>query len=171
MSATACKTLAVSLALVALLLAACQPAPGGEFAIYLLEQPLTAAQADAQGLQNVTLQRQPLVGSTDLLSYTQATHAMILTEAAKERIRQLKVPVSGLPFVVCVGAERIYAGAFWTSISSLSYDGVIINVLPWEAPEPLKIELGYPGQGFFARKDPRADARILEALRAAGKLK
>ena len=155
-----------------LLLAACQPAPqAGPFAIYLLDQPLTAVQADSLGLEKATLQPQPVLSADDLISYDPLTHQMRLTAQAYARLNQLKVPVFGLPFVVCVGSERVYAGAFWAPYSSLSYDGIVIQLMPGAPGDSLKIEPGYPSASFFQRADPRADRRVMDSLRAAGKLK
>ena len=96
---------------------------------------------------------------------------MTLTDAAYERIAGLEVPIApGIPFVVCVDGEPIYRGAFWASYSSASYDGIVIDVLPAVNMEPLRLQLGYPGPDFFTGEDLRADARIFQALKEAGKL-
>jgi hypothetical protein len=97
-----------------------------------------------------------------------------LTDAAYRRIQALfvtPVKVSGLPFVVCVGAERIYTGAFWTPLSSLSYDGVVILQPLSTDTKHIQIELGYPAPEAFTGNDPRADPRITHALEVAGKFK
>lgn len=162
----------LSLALLAavVVLFACQPAPAGEFAIYLLDQPLSAAQADALPLAQRPLRAEPVLSSADLVRYDAATHEMFLTGEAYQRATSLQVPVRGLPFVVCVGPQRIYGGAFWTPISSMSYNGITIWVLQGSPGTSLAFERGYPGESFFSGADPRADPRVLEALRRAGKL-
>ncbi|RPI22750.1 MAG: hypothetical protein EHM70_23375 [Chloroflexota bacterium] len=88
-----------------------------------------------------------------------------------EKLRYLTVPVSGLPFVWVAGGERVFAGAFWTSISSLSFDeGIVINVLPIDQNR-VRLALGYPeSPGFFRGDDLRLDTRILQAFENAGKL-
>jgi hypothetical protein len=99
---------------------------------------------------------------------------MDLTPEALARVQQVfptPVRVGGIPFVVCVGRERIYAGAFWTPVSSLSFDGVVI-LQPFATDETtIQISLGYPAASFFAGQDPRSDPRVMQALTAAGKLK
>jgi len=160
---------ALTLLLILLALSACQSAP--EFAIYLLSQPLTGAQAQKLSLAELPLQKTPLLTVADLLGYNRQTHEMELTPAAFARLRQIQVPVSGLPFVVCVGSQRIYQGAVWTLLSSLSYDGIIILQPFYTASTLVRIEPGYPSAEFFTGKDPRADARIFQALAAAGKLR
>lgn len=152
-----------------LVLSACQPAP--EFTITLLSQPLTAAQAQKLSLAELPLQKTPLIASADLLGYNRQTHEMELTAEAFARLRALKVPVSGLPFVVSVGAERIYQGAVWTLVSSLSYDGIILLQPFYTEGTLVRIEPGYPGADFYKGTDPRSDPRIFQALTAAGKLR
>jgi hypothetical protein len=83
----------------------------------------------------------------------------------------MPVRVDGIPFVVCVGTERIYTGGFWTPLSSLAYDGVII-MQPWDTNETtIQIALGYPAPEVFSGDDPRADTRIMDALEQDNKLK
>jgi hypothetical protein len=98
---------------------------------------------------------------------------MELTATAYRRIQELfpiPVKVNGIPFMVTVGSEPIYAGAFWTPLSSLSFDGVVI-MQPFSPDETvIQIALGYPGSDATTRGDPRSDPRVMEALRAAGKL-
>lgn len=135
------------------LLAACNPEPQ-EFAIYLA--------GDAQT---------PVISMDDIVSYAWDTHEIRLTDAAFARVMALHVPVSGLPFVARVDGKPVYAGAFWTALSSMSYDGVAI-VLPLGAQEPvIRIELGYPGAGFFCGNDPRASPRVRKALARAGEVR
>lgn len=107
----------------------------------------------------------------DITSYDSQTHEMVLTPAAVERLHTFVVPTSGVPFVVCVGDEPIYHGAFWTLVSSQSSDGVIIETLAAEMHGAVRIELGYPGPDFFQGPDPRPDPRVLQTLERAGKLK
>jgi len=79
------------------------------------------------------------------------------------------------PFVVCVGKERIYRGAIWSSLSSREYDGVVILEPSYQPPESdsytIRLELGYPTEKWFKGEDPRSDPRILRALEKAGKIK
>jgi hypothetical protein len=162
-----------ALAILAALLSTCTPANSkpGDFAIYLVKGGSVAPGAD---VNQPALEPTPFLSQDDLISYTWQTHALELTESARQRLALLEVPVTtGVPFVVCVGSERIYPGAFWVSYSSMSYDGVIIDTLPAMAGSPLiHIELGYPASPeFFTGPDPRPDPRIQQALQAAGLLK
>ncbi len=146
-----------------------QPAGTG-LGIYLLAEGLPPAEVAQVDLGTLKLEATPFLCCDDIVSYAWPAHEMALTPAAVERIRALKVPTSGTPFVVCVDDEPIYRGAFWTAFSSQSYDGVIIDTLLATERGTARIELGYPGPDFFRGPDPRADPRILRALQAAGKL-
>jgi len=140
------------------------------FAIYLLAGDTPPAQLVM--LSHLELEDQPFLSASDIASYTQAAHEMELTPSGYAKIHALSVPVSGKSFAACVDGQPIYAGAFWVGYSSLSFDGVVIDTLSATEEHPvLRIELGYPGPGFFHGDDPRSDARILQALKGAGKLK
>ena len=146
-----------------------EPVAVGRFAIYLTSQEISAAWLSQTDLISLELEKEPIISSDDILGYTKASHEINLTSSAIKRINQLSVPVDGRGFVVSVGSERIYGGAFWTLASSLIFDGVVI-----EAPlvnESMRIQLGYPESlDVFKGEDPRSDVRIMQALEQAGKL-
>ena len=99
---------------------------------------------------------------------------MELTALASERVAQLertRLSMGGLPFVICAGGEPIYGGALWTSYSSATYGGIVINVYPASSGQPLPIRLGYPSPEWFTGEDLRSDPRILRSLQEAGKLR
>jgi len=107
----------------------------------------------------------------DIVAYN-STHEITLTASAFERISRLEVSTSGRSFVVCVNKAPVYWGAFWTPISSASFNGVtILKPLSPEAPKVIKIELGYPSSAFYKGQDPRNNEEIMESLRQTGKLK
>lgn len=126
----------------------------------------------ALDLREIPLQAEPLLTLDDIVAYDAATHVFTLTTTATERLAGLPIPVAGPAFVLMVDGDPIYAGAFWTPLSSLSYDGVVIMLMPDGQPAfgSYRIELGYPGPGFFQGDDPRGDPRVLDALRQGGKL-
>ncbi len=162
-------------ALLALLLLSilygCAPQPEGDFGIWLPTNQITVSALAEADLSDVGLEDAPFISTDDIVSYTWATHEMELTAAAFERVEQLRTPVSGTPFVVCVGRKPIYWGAFWTPLSSLSFGGVVIMTPLGSTDRPLRIELGYPSPDFFAGEDPRASPEIRRALEQAGKLR
>ena len=145
-------------------------AAGEGFAIYLTADALSVTQMQAAALGQVRPAPTPLIAPADILAYRQATHELELTPAAYERIRKLKVPVNGVPFLVCVDRQSVYWGAFWTLLSSLSFDGVVI-LLPLESSgNSIRIGLGYPGPAYSQGPDPRVAPEIWQALERAGKL-
>jgi hypothetical protein len=149
----------------------CQSTKNENFSIYLLAQDIPATKLSQGDIDQLILKSEPIISSDDIISYDATNHVMELTQAAYTRVQQMPVKVDGIPFVVCVGNERIYIGALWTLISSLSYDGVVI-IQPVEAkPTTVQIALGYPVSDFFKGSDPRADSRIIKALEQDKKLK
>jgi hypothetical protein len=146
-----------------------EPESEGEFAVYLTAQPISPAMLSQADLEALELEAEPILPTDDVLRYVEASHKILLTSFAFERINQLRVPIAGRAFVVCVGGERIYGGAFFTMASSLTFDGVVITVPLVDAS--LRLQLGYPASlDLFSGEDLRSDGRILEALRQAGKL-
>jgi hypothetical protein len=140
------------------------------FAIYLPAREMTSQDILAVDLSTLDLGK-VVLSSTDIVTYSKDTHEFALTPAAYERLRQIKVPVSGIPFIVCVDRQPIYGGAFWAAYSSLSFEGLVIDVLAATNDRPLRIQPGYPAPSWFAGQDHRADPRILAALQQVGKLR
>lgn len=141
----------------------------GEFSIYLTTQEAPAASLSQASLDTLELENQPILSGDDVLRYSRETHEIVLTSPAYERINQLSVPTGGRGFVVCVGNERIYTGAFWPLFSSQSSDGVVIEVPLVD--QSMRIQVGYPEPlDLFKGEDFRSDVRILQSLERAGNL-
>jgi hypothetical protein len=139
------------------------------FAIYLTKGDIPPAQMPA--LSHVDIAEQPIIGMDDILTYNAQTHELKLTTSAYEDISQLDVPVNGKSFVVCVDRRPVYWGAFWTPISSISFDGVTIwKPLSSQNPKVIKLELGYPSSSFYGGEDPRNNPEVIKSLEQAGKL-
>ena len=139
------------------------------FAVYLTKGDIPPAQMPA--LSHVDIVEQPVIAMNDIISYNAKTHEITLTANAFDRISSLEVPVRGRSFVVCVDRKPIYWGAFWTPISSISFDGVTIwKPLGSQDPKVIKLELGYPSSSFYRSEDPRNNAEVMESLEQAGKL-
>ncbi|UCG83187.1 MAG: hypothetical protein JSW38_13665 [Dehalococcoidia bacterium] len=152
-----------------LLICGCSAATGEGFAIYLTKADIPPAQMEA--LSHVDIAGQPIISMEDIITYNAQTHELKLIDTAFERIYELDVPVSGKSFVVCVDKEPIYWGAFWTPISSISFDGVTIwKPLSLEEPHIVTLELGYPSSSFYGGEDPRSNPEVMRALEQANKL-
>jgi hypothetical protein len=168
----------VSLSVIALVIApilmGCIPSRARGFSIYLLADEVPATELSIVDLNDLELQEEPILSIDDIIAYSRETHEIELTAEAYERIQQLftlPAKVRGIPLVVCVGADRIYAGAFWTPVSSISFDGVVI-CQPFDLDKRvIRIVLGYPCPEAFTGKDRRSDLRVLQSLEAVAKLK
>ncbi len=145
-------------------------APASEgVAVYLTKGDTPPSQMEM--LSHVDLAEEPVISMDDIISYDASTHAMTLTVEAFNRIADLQVPVSGKSFVVCVDGGPIYWGAFWTPISSQSFDGVTIwTPLGGQDSTVVEIQLGYPWPPLNEVDDPRNNPLILSAFERAGKL-
>jgi len=148
------------------------PAPASGFALYLTAGTLSPAETVTADVDTLALQGEPILSSPDIVSYARETHEITLTPAAAERIRGLRVPTRGVSFVACVDGEPIYAGAFWTALSSQSFDGIVIETVPPSPDDTIRLQLCYPeSPEMFQGQDLRAAPRILRALEQAGKLR
>jgi hypothetical protein len=158
----------------ALSLSGCQTAKKDNFAIYLLAQDIPVRKLSQTDTGQLVLKTEPILSGDDIISYGRTSHSIELTRAAYSRIRgifPIPAELDGIAFVVCVGKERIYPGAFWTPRSAITYDGVVI-MQPFDADLPMiQIALGYPVPGVFTGTDPRADPRIMKILEQDKKLK
>ena len=145
------------------------PLQGEGFAIYLTKSDIPPSQMPA--MSHFELADEPVIGMADIIFYDRQSHEIKLTSEAFIRIASLEVPVQGKSFVVCIDKQTVYWGAFWTPISSLSFDGVTIwQPLTTGESTVIKLELGYPSESFYGGTDPRNDARLMQVLEAADKL-
>lgn len=139
------------------------------FAIYLTRDDIPPEKMEM--LSHVDIAAQPIISIQDIITYNAQTHEMKLTDQAFERIAQLEVPVRGKSFLVCVDRAPIYWGAFWTPISSMSFDGVTIwKPLGSQELKVITLQLGYPSSSFYGGEDPRNNPTILQSLEQSGKL-
>ena len=153
----------------ALLVSGCSVSEGEGFAIYLTKGDIPPVEMEA--LSHIDIAEQPVISTEDIITYTAETHELRLTAGSYERISQLEVPVRGTSFVVCVDGKPIYWGAFWTLISSISFQGVTIwQPLGLEEPHTIRLRLGYPSPSFYGGEDPRDNPEVMGALERAGKL-
>ena len=146
------------------------------FGIYLTAEPVDRRiTAHGKGdWSHIRLAGSPLISATDIISYDFTNHTLRLRPEALAKIP--KPPVEGTPFVVVVDGQRIYLGAFTTSLSSMSFAVPSIMVdrrmLATNQPtDTVVIELAYPSPSFGVGADPRGDQRIKTALKALHKLK
>ena len=166
-------------------------------AICLLDRP--AAQPwprlDATNLKNLRPASPPVLADSDFVAFDTTNHTFAITGAAAKRLSLTiwslaekdapgwgedvpfvyhtgefdLIPVPA-PFVLQVRGEPIYAGAFYTSVSSSGFSGPVIMAeemfistnVPTSAKFSFSIQLGYPG-ALPGTPDPRNDSRIVSA--------
>jgi len=140
------------------------------FAIYLTRDDVPVSTMPI--LSHIEIADGPVFTVDDIISYDKDTHEIELTYEAYKRVTKLVVPTTGRSFIVCLDKKPIYWGAFWTPVSSQSFDGVTILVnLSAQTKNTIKIGLGYPSESFSRGEDPRSNSEIMESLEKAGKLK
>jgi len=144
-----------------------------EFAIYRVTENVSAERMIESDVSDLRLDDTPFIAADEILAYTWEPHELTLTGSAYRRLSKLEgfaLQSPGLPFVACVGDEPIYGGMLWTSLSSASFGGMIIDLYPAAQEHPLPIQAGYPSPDWATGEDLRPDPRIRQALEAAGKL-
>lgn len=137
------------------------------FAIYLLkDRTIDAAAAGKLALGSLVLADQPLLDLFGIRYYRRGDHFVafdLSPQLAAIKSQIGTVPLQGAPFVVVADGNRVYLGAFWTELSSFSPAAPFVRV-EGMTTQGMTIELP------AGAKDPRADARIVDALTGAAKL-
>ncbi len=135
----------------------------GSLAFYTVQDAAMTAYEAKQTMQSVVLSATPLFTVKDITVYHWSTHTFSGTAALDSTIHSFSaIPGKsyGLPFIVTIGSERIYVGAFWYPYSSLRPPVPSINPT-----------LGAPYQiskSPVDSLDVRNDDRIHQALVTAG---
>jgi hypothetical protein len=144
------------------------------FGIYMIAGAVDA-RVFAHGSEQwktLPLRSEPIISDEDIVAYDFSKHAIKLTAEAFNRLP--RPSVAGIPFVVVGNGERIYPGAFYTSLSSIPCDvpvivtdGIRVNK-PVE-PNTIFIEPAYPKSRAHG-KDSRSDERLRAIFAALNKL-
>jgi len=137
-----------------------------EFEIYLLKDPLVSTtQAMKVPLNALQLASGPFLSARDIKVYRWPAHEFDLHRRGDSLFQKMSVERSssaGVPFVVVVGKQRMYLGAFWWPFSStvppLTY---ITMSTPHPSISPCPI---------CTQPDLRSDQKIHDALFDAGVL-
>ncbi|MBP1919301.1 hypothetical protein J2Z34_001790 [Youngiibacter multivorans] len=138
------------------------------FAIYLTRDDIPPVSMEV--LSNIEKSSEPILTEHDIVSYDAKDHSILLEPDAFLKFNDLELSTRGKSFLVCVDGFPIYWGAFWTPLSSMSFEGVVIMLPSFAGENIVNISLGYPGESFYKGSDPRNDKRILDTLEKAGKL-
>jgi hypothetical protein len=145
-----------------------------EFALYLLPNPgKRQERLHAQDISRLKKPAgEPLISMSDIDHYQKDRHEIGLHYTAALKLNKLALELRGRPFAIFVGEEPIYAGAFWPSNWSQSYDGVNIDTFDFKGDFPvLKLRFGYPREKFATVPDPRSDPRVFRAFEDAKMLR
>ncbi len=112
----------------------------------------------------------PLISESDIISYDRRSHSLFLNPISCEKLDALK---TGTILFICVDNMPIYCAALWHGGMAIGYQGVVIlRDRYWNSRKcSIQIQCGYPTIKVFSGVDLRDDPKILDALRAAGKLK
>ncbi len=138
------------------------------FAIYLVEN-MDTIDAIKMDINNLMLEDTPILTDQNISNYIWDTHEITLIKDDKlkkildEKI-YWKIPVSGKPFVLMCNGERIYIGAFWTALSSLSDPGSPIIMSDFKDENYFRIACN-------KANDVRNDKRVYNTMKKLGKLK
>jgi len=153
--------IAILLLVAVLPLAACKAETKVGFGIYLVETG------------------ELVLADYHIAAYDWSTHTITLNKRGIEQwnsfhtytdIPKLRQSLYQKDFAVKVNGEEIYRGRFYSTLSSMSYDSVVIldAIMKLDtAHNTIQIDFGYPVSGFGRGEDPRNDARIFDYLEKA----
>jgi hypothetical protein len=108
-----------------------------------------------------------VISEHEIIYYNKTSHEIKLTDTGVEKIEALQVPMNGAGFVIKVKGKEIYQGAFWSPISSIPYNGFVIETIVTD--NSIKIVMGYPSS-HFQEEDLRNNIKIFNYLEKIGKL-
>jgi len=120
-----------------------------------------------------------IISEDDILSYNRTSHEIKLTESGLRNMRskilyeeedgKLVPKLGGLylkPFSVRLDGVEIYSGAFWSRLSSSTYDGIVLlDVVSIETEDSIRLEAGYPSPSNYKGTDPRNNPKIMQYLK------
>jgi hypothetical protein len=135
------------------------------FAIYKLkDSTVMASQVWDMPIDSLALADVPFLPQDSITSYNWQLHEFTATASIDTFLSYLGShlgPLGGMPFVVTVGRDRIYLGAFWFPRSSLS--PMVPYIDPWLNSHRIQRSWN-PADTVDKRNDPR----IYSALKDAG---
>lgn len=112
-------------------------------------------------LEHCEIDDQPFLSHADIESFNWNEKTINLTKSGLAKMTQLKIPITGTPFVIKANNQVFYSAWFWNSVSSEGCDRVYCMVNP--NSKALKLNFGIGS--YKCGKDPRNDTALLEALK------
>lgn len=144
------------------------------FALYLLPSNIRVEQLPKLDIKNLKPTGKPVFSAADIQFYLTDYHEISFQYQGADRLKNLKIPPEGLPFIVLVGDQPIYTGAFAGSKFRLQTSMIHIRVDDLGGDFPvLTIEGRQYAYTMTSAPDPpfadqRKDPRILQSLKDAG---
>jgi len=105
-------------------------------------------------LQKDKISAQPILTEVDIASFDWASQQVMLTEAGKEKVLNLDIPLPGLAVALVLHGEPVYGFWFWNSLSAYTCDRVCAT-----PTKEFKITFGLPGVEPYG-SDPRFDPEL-----------
>ena len=100
----------------------------------------------------------PLLTGKDIKEFDWTNQQIELTEEARQKLKDLEIPLQGLPVAMVLNGEMIYGFWFWNEVSSFRCDRA------YTYPRlDFKIKFGLPKSNTFGH-DPRFDERLEKYL-------
>ena len=96
----------------------------------------------------------PLLTSKDIEEFDWTNQQIKLTEEARRKLKDLEIPLQGLPVAMVLNGKIIYGFWFWNEVSSFGCD----RVYTYPGLD-FKIKFGLPQSNTFGN-DPRFDERL-----------
>ncbi|MFN8255713.1 MAG: hypothetical protein U0W24_08500 [Bacteroidales bacterium] len=108
-------------------------------------------------LENCEVNETPLLDKYDIDRFDWTSSKIYLTQSGIKKIKELKVPLKGLPFVIKLNGVIIYGAWLWNMVSSYGCDRV------WTFQDPIKneLKLEFGLGGFKCGTDPRKDESLI----------
>ena len=126
-------------------------------AIHLVDQPypdFTQGNKECYycfELQKEKISDQPILTEDDIASFDWDSQQIMLTDAGKEKVLKLNIPLPGLAVAFVLNGEPVYGFWFWNSLSAFTCDRVCAT-----PTKEFKITFGLPGVKPYG-SDPRFD--------------
>ncbi|MDC8003903.1 hypothetical protein POV27_07555 [Aureisphaera galaxeae] len=111
-------------------------------------------------LDECAVRSEAFLAKSDIENFDWTHSKITLTESGIQKMREQKVPIQSLPFVLKLNGESIYAGRFWNIFASGNCDRLWILQNP--GAKVLQVDFGF---GSPCGRDPRTEEwRIQKAL-------
>jgi hypothetical protein len=136
-------------------------AEGDRFGLFIVSRPDT-------NIQQVEVDKNPIITEKDIVEYHWKTHTIILSEEGLSKFPSGN-KYFGKPFIIVADGHRCYMGAFWSKILSANYSRPVIDIT--SKTKIIRIEQAYPTAKFAKGDDPRNNQFIYKVFSDLGKLK